>query len=164
MKPTSTPPSSQYQTCEDEPPSLAPASDDTTQILRAVGRQLRADFRCGRLLFRDSFLCRTEPHTGCTDTMARRLIGMVMSGAGGSPCDSNSCRSDDSAFAVVYLLRPEIGRDSASVVVEVSRTQQRDRAHNPFTRFRYLLLRPPPGFPWVIRARYTESWGHYSGH
>jgi hypothetical protein len=142
-------------------PSEAGQTSDSMQVLSLLGAQLRADYRGDRLLFGGPLFCQQRENDVCFSEAFRRMVDIVASAARGERCPASGCSRPTDAFVIIYLDHPRIGRDTTSILLEVQTPGEREGEHVSFTRYTYVLIRPVPLLYWRMRARLTETSGHY---
>jgi hypothetical protein len=152
--------------------SLLPL-DDTTQVMYAVGRQLRRDYRCAGLMFSAILLCGNIHPQPCDPTLRRdpndtmraprvtampRVVASAMQAAGGRPCFPGSCPNEGALF-LFELEQPDFHGDTAVVGVTVFPAATKSTTTG-FERYLYRATKSSP-FLYEITARFLESTGHY---
>jgi hypothetical protein len=147
--------------------------DDTTQVMYAVGRQLRRDYRCAGLLFNAIVMCNDVHSQPCDPALRRdpndptrapnvtsmpRVVAHAMEAAGGRPCFPRSCSAEGALF-LFDLETPTFHGDTALVGVTVFPAASKS-ARTRFVRYVYRATRSSP-FLYEVTARFLESTGHY---
>lgn len=143
---------------------FVPGLNDTVQIMRSLGTQLRDDFRCGSLLFSPVLHClapHPEPCGGATPDTVSAVDPMVLiaaRAAQGTVCRGSSCPKD--AIAEIELSRPILVMDSAFILVGVFKTALSQSGAMRFRRYQYRARRALGG-TWRVDARFLHSEGSY---
>lgn len=156
------------------PPPDAPAemligpADDTTLVMRAVGAQLRKDYRRATLYFSRTLLCGDEHPQPCQTSGVRdklpHVIAVAMAAAGGVPqCTpgATTCSAGPDSFEIA-VKAPMVFADSALVsVTAFSRLVSKDSAVlMTFERQTYRASKMS-SLAWRVTARYLEATGAY---
>jgi hypothetical protein len=146
-----------------------PPGNDSLAVMKALGEQIRKDYRGATLLFGRQPVCGDVHPTPCPSRGGSAqdipsVVEVVMRAAGGTPAcgpPPPSCPRPDQKAFVVEVSHPRIAKDSARVgVTAFYKVGDGKDAFLAFERYVYGMTRMSP-YAWRATVRYLESTGAY---